>query len=130
MFDAGVEILFVLADDHHIHLGCLVLTNGSYETGAHVGIETKRLADCDVETLKASTLRRGDWCFQKNFARRKESQELGSIPELFPARYTFSPISIVSISSAAPALFKNLECSGHDLRPNAVAVCDGNRDGA
>jgi hypothetical protein len=28
VLDAGVEVLFVLADDHHVHAGCLVATNG------------------------------------------------------------------------------------------------------
>src|SRR6266498_3024594 len=43
---------------------------------------------------------------RKTLVRRSDSQALGSIPALFPRRYTFSPISIGSMSMAAPASFR------------------------
>src|SRR2546426_684067 len=43
---------------------------------------------------------------RKTLVRRRDSQALGSMPALLPRRYTFSPISIGSMSIAAPASFR------------------------
>src|SRR5215467_4542279 len=44
--------------------------------------------------------------FRNTLVRRSDSHALGSMPALLPRRYTFSPISIGSISIAAPASFR------------------------
>ncbi len=68
ILDASIEILFVLADDDHIHLGMLGVDKRVIGNGwAYVGIETKHGARRDVETFVASALWRGDGSLKKHF---------------------------------------------------------------
>ena len=48
------------------------------------------------------------------------------MPAVLPRRYTFSPISMVSISRAARR-FQDLEGGRHDFGADAVAVRNGDR---
>ena len=88
ILDARVQILFVLAHDHHVHIGMLGVDERMVgHARPHVGILAQRLARGDVQALEAAALRRGDrapsgtpWCGSS------ESQELGSMPAVLPRR--------------------------------------------
>src|SRR5260370_24529404 len=67
ILDAGVKVLFVLADDDHVHAGMLCLDKRMIGNARpHVRVQAERLAHCDVQTLETAALWRGDWRLQKN----------------------------------------------------------------
>lgn len=64
VFDAGVEIFLVLADNDDVHAGVFSGDIGGIgDGGADVGVEAEGGADGDVERSEAATLRGGDRCF-------------------------------------------------------------------
>ena len=66
VLDARVEILFVLAHDHHVHVGMLGVDERMIGNARpHVGVEAQRLARGDVEALEAAALRGGDGRFRE-----------------------------------------------------------------
>src|SRR5687768_5401597 len=96
--------------------------------GAHVGIKAERLAHGDVKTLVATALRRGDWSVQKNFGAAQRVPRAGLDSGRVSGEIDlFADIDRFDFEGRSRA-FENLECGGHDLRPNAVAVCDSNRN--
>ena len=67
VFDAGVEVLFVFAHDHHVHVGMLGVDEGVVgDARPHVGVLAQRLAGGDVQALEAAALRRGDGGLEKD----------------------------------------------------------------
>src|SRR5260370_10492520 len=66
ILDAGIEILFVLTDDDHVHVRMFRIDKRVIGyTGTHVGIEAKHGARCDVEAFIAAPLGCSDGCFEK-----------------------------------------------------------------
>ena len=67
VLDAGVQILFVFADDHHVHHRVLGADEGIIRHArADVGVEAQHLARGHVEALVAAALRRGDGRLQEH----------------------------------------------------------------
>src|ERR1039458_7586200 len=67
VLDPGVQVLFVLPDDHHIHIGVLGVDEGVVrDARPHVGILAQRLARGHVEALEAAALGRGDRSLQED----------------------------------------------------------------
>lgn len=66
MFDAGVEVLLVLADDHPVHARVCGGDEGRVRLRrTHVRIELQGLADRDVQALVAATEGRRDRRFEE-----------------------------------------------------------------
>ena len=66
VFDAGVDVLGVLAEDHHIHqLGTLHNAGDAWipPHGTHASIEVQHPAQGDVEATEPTTYRRGEGAF-------------------------------------------------------------------
>ena len=67
IFDARVEVLFILADNDHIHVGMFCLDEWVIRnTGAHVRIQAQRLAYGHIQALVATALRGGDRRLEKD----------------------------------------------------------------
>src|SRR3712207_8637568 len=57
LFRSGVDVLLVLAHDHHVHAGVLRRHEGGVgRDGPHVGEEPEAFAHGDVEALVAAAL--------------------------------------------------------------------------
>ena len=66
MLDAGVDVFLVLADDDDVQIRVEGLNKRNIgDAGPDVRIESQRLADHDVEALKAATLRSRDRRLEK-----------------------------------------------------------------
>src|SRR5260370_41877406 len=73
---------------------------------ANVCVETKSFSHCNVEALVTATLRRSDRRFQKYPRAAQGVPGTGLDAGRVPARETFSPMAMVSISRDATASFK------------------------
>ncbi len=126
VFDARVEILFVLANDDHVHLGVFGVDEGMVGNArAHVGVQAQRLAGGDVEALETAALRGGDGRLQ---------EDLGA-PQRFPGAWVDAGAVAAQVDLLADfdgfdvdarARFpQDVQGGGHDLGADAVAVRDG-----
>ena len=126
VLDARVEVLFVLAHDHHVHAGMLGVDERMVgDARPDVGILAERLARGDVQALEAAALRRGDRSFQ---------EDLGAQEGVPGARFDaggiaaqinlFADLDGLDVESRA-GRFQDLERGVHDLRADAVAMGDG-----
>jgi len=67
VLDARVQILFVLAHDHHVHARMLGLNvRGIRNARPHIRIQAERFARSHIERLEAATLRSRDRRFEEN----------------------------------------------------------------
>ena len=87
VFDSGIQVLFVFAHDHHVHIRVLRLDERVIgDARPHVGILAKGLARGDVQALEAAALRVVMGALRKTLVRRRDSQELGSMPDVLPRK--------------------------------------------
>ena len=128
VLDAGVEVLFVFADDHHIHAGVLGVDEGVIgHAGPHVGILPERLAGGDVEALEAAALRGGDGSFEEDFGSQERVPGTRFDSGAIAAQINlFANLDGLDLESRA-GRFQDLEGGVHDLRAYAVAMGDSDR---
>src|SRR5205085_2000633 len=67
VLDAGVEVFFVLADDHHVHAGMPGVDERVVgDARPHIGVQAQHLTGGHIQALEASPLRRGDGGLEKD----------------------------------------------------------------
>ena len=128
VFDAGVEILFVLAHDDQIH----GRVRGLHErviadAGAHVGVQAQRLAHRDVEALIPAALRRGDGRLQQHLCTAqafprfgRDTGRVAHLILLLADLYRFD-------GDASLGFAQDFQRRFHDFGSDAVAISNGDR---
>ena len=126
VFDAGVQILLVLAHDHHVHVGMLGVDERVIGNARpHVGIQAQGLAGGHVEALEAAALRRGDGSLQKDFGAQERRPGAGFNAGRVAAQIDFfANLDGFDLQSRA-GRFQDLQRGVHDFRTDAVAMGDG-----
>ncbi len=125
VLDSRVEILFVLPDDDHVHIGVLGLDVGVVsDTRADIGIEAKGGAYGDVKAPKAFPLGRGDRGLEEHLSpterlprRIFDASGVASVVNLFPN------LNGLDLELSAAGL-QNPEDDRHDLGANPISVSD------
>ena len=128
VLDAGVEVLFVLTDDHHVHAGVPgVDERGVGDTGPHVGVQAQHLARGHVKALEASSLRCRNRGLEKDFgaAQRFPRAGLDTGGIATPVHF-LADLNGFRVDAGAGRL-EDAEGRLHDLRADTVSVgdCDG-----
>ena len=127
VLDAGIKIFFVLSNNHHIHYRVLRFHEGVIgHAGPNVGIKAERLAHGDVQALVAATLRRGNRRFKENFCAAQRVPGAWLYPGAVPGQINFLADFYCFNLEVSAGCFENVESCRHDLRPDAIAMCDGN----
>ena len=127
IFDASIEVLFVLTDDHYIHIGVFGINKRVVgHARADIGVQPKSCACGDIEALVASTLWRSDRCLEKN---------LGT-PQRFPCAGLDTRVNAAQINLLAyldlfdcntrSRLFNNMQRSIHNFRANTIPTSNRN----
>ncbi len=128
VLDAGIQVLFVLAHDHDVHLR---MPGGDERrvrsAGPHVGVEPERLAHGDVEALEPAALGGGD----------RRLVEHARAPQRLPGAGLDSRADALRVDLLADldrlhfelraGGLQDAQGRGHDLRADAVAVGDRDR---
>ena len=129
VFDPGVEVFFVLADQHHVHVGVVLGLDVGMERGggAHVGEEAERDARGDVEALEAAALRRGDGRLEED----------SGASDRFPRGVIDAGGDAAAVDlltdlddfrlDARPGSLEHVHDRRHDLGADAVAIGHGDR---
>ena len=127
VLDAGVEILFVLAHNHEIHLRMLGVDVGVVRNArANVGVEAERLAGRDVEALEAAALRRRDRRFEEHFGASQRIPGAGFDADAHAALIDlFADFDGFDVESGA-RFFQNVKRGRHDFGADPIAM--RNRD--
>jgi hypothetical protein len=126
VLNAGVKILFVLANDHHVHDRMFGFHKGVVgNAGANVSKETERLAHRDIQTLVAATLWRSDWRLEKNFGATQGIPGARLYARTISSQINFLADVYCFYLEVGAGFFENVQSRRHDLRPDTVAVCDG-----
>ena len=104
VFDAGIEVFFIFADDNHIHIWVLGIDKGIIgDAWTHIRVESKGCACRDVEAFVAAALGGSDGCFEKYFGAAEQFPRAGFDAGVDTAQVDFLAYFDVSISMLAPA---------------------------
>src|SRR6185437_2353787 len=129
MLDTGVEIFFVFTNDHDVHdrmLGLYKRMIGN--TRANISEEAERLTHGDVKTLEAAALGRGDRRLKKNFGATQRIPGAGLDTRSVSGQVNLLADVYCFYLEVRPGFLENMQGGGHDLRADAVAVRNGDRD--
>src|SRR5579864_913359 len=109
-------------------LGCLVGTNGAYDTHGRTFAYNPR----DLRTVTFRLVKPPPWgvvigALRNTFVRRRDSQAVASMPVLEPVRWSFSPMTISSMASRAPAALstRSVESMISGPIPSPLAIVIG-----
>src|SRR6185436_16272746 len=127
MFDAGVKVLFIFADDHHVHARVLGFHKGMIRnTGSHIRVKTEGLPHGYVQALEAPALWRGDRGLEKNSVAAQRVPrtwlDAGSVAGEIDF---FTDVDSVDLQLRA-GFFENLKRCLHDFRADSVTMCNRN----
>ena len=132
VLDAGVQVLFVLADNHQIHVGMPgVHERVVGDAGADIGVLAEGLAGGDVEALEAAALRRGDGSLEEDVGPQQGFPGARFDPRGVAAQIDlFSDFNGFDLERGARG-FQNLERGVHDFGTDAISMgnCDGSLGG-
>ncbi len=128
VFDASVQVFFVLAHDHHFHQRVLGVDGGVVAgAGAHVGKQAQRFANGHVQAFVAAALGGGDGGFVKYLVIVQDFPRFFVNAAGFAAQVDlFANFDGVNFQFCA-GLQQNAQAGFHDFGANAVTI--GNGDG-
>ena len=126
VLDTGIEILFIFTNDHDVHNRMFGIDEGMIgNAGANVGVKAQRLANGHVQALVAATLGRGNGRFKKDFCAAQRFPGAGLNTRTIAGQINFLADIYCFYFEVCARFFENMQGRRHDLRPDAVAMRDG-----
>src|SRR6185436_9487175 len=96
--------------------------------GPNVGKQAERFAHGHVEALEAAALWRGDGGLKKDFSAAQRVPGTGLDTRSIPGEVNLLADVYRFYLEVRAGFLENMQGGGHDLRADAVAVCNGDRD--
>ena len=126
VFDPGIQVFFVFADDHDVHFRVLRFHKRvQTQTRPYVGVKSQELAGGYIQTLVAAALRSGDWRFQENLVFANDVPGFfGNSCRVASQVNFFTHFDFVYLNLGA-SCHNDFEGRVHDFRTNSVAFCYG-----
>jgi len=128
ILNAGVQILFVLAHDHDVHIRVLGVDERVIgDAWPHIRVLAQRLARGHIEALESAALRRGDGRFEKDFGAQERIPRTrfyaGGVAAQVNLLANLNGLDLESRASR----FQDLKRGIHDFGTDAIAVGNSNR---
>lgn len=126
VFDSGVEVFFVFADDDDIHsIGSAGECGVVGDAGADVGEEPEGFADRYIEGFESSTLGSGDGGFEEDFGAAEGFPSFfGDSGGISGEVNRFSDLDFFGFDGGFGGM-ENAQGCGHDFWADTVTVRDG-----
>ena len=126
VLDAGVQVLFVLAHDDHVHRGVACgHEGGQCQAGPDVGVQAQRFAQRDVQAFVPAALRRADRGLEQHLRATDAGPGLGGNARVVSAQVDgLADVDELGFDAGASG-FQHAERGAHDLGADAVAAGHG-----